>query len=99
MEKHLSKKVAHLLKSRPSLLASFHEELKDTRQRSSQTLEPELEQNVFSSLDVDSGTGEAPGEEESTVVPTGRSQWPTQDNQTSVPSVEAPKQDTIKKKI
>jgi len=97
LEKHLSKKVAHLLKSRPSLLASFHEELKDTRQRSSKTLEPELEHNVFSSMDVDSGTGEAPGAEESTVVPTGRSQWPTQDNQTSVPSVEAPKEGTIKK--
>ena len=78
-------------------MASFHEELKDTRQRSSQTLEPELEHNVFSSLDVDSGTGETPGEEESTVAPKGRSQWPTQDNQTSVPSVGAPKQDTIKK--
>ena len=42
LEKHLSKKVAHLLKSRPSLLASFHEELKDARQRSPKTLESEL---------------------------------------------------------
>ena len=179
--KHLSKKVAHLLKSRPSLLASFHKELKNASHHSSkvrdahlrgllksmhgitmnaneqgpeiddlvsnsapedmelqsetdnlssdtkwgssapedadpesqadkvplsaiewdagspQTREPELKHNVFSSPDIESDTAGVPGAVESKVMLPERSQLSSQDNPESVPSVEAPEQDTVKK--
>jgi len=40
--KHLSKKVAHLLKSRPRLLASFNKELKDASYHSSKVRDAQL---------------------------------------------------------
>ena len=40
--KHVSKKVARLLKSRPSLLASFNKELKDTSDHSSKVRDSRL---------------------------------------------------------
>ena len=175
LEKHLSKKVARLLKSRPSLLASFHKELKDASQHSSkmrdahlrqlpksiqgttvnaneqpteiddqvsnsapqdmdlqsiseaenlpsdtakwgsgvtedagevplsvtewdaalpQTHEAELKHNVFLFSDDESDTGGAPGAAESKSVISRRSRSSSQDNPESVPSVEAPEQDT-----
>ena len=66
--KHPSKKVAHLLRSRPSLLASFHKELKDASHHSSKVRDAHLyglpkpihEKNispVFSSVSVEQRPG------------------------------------------
>jgi len=64
---------------------------------SPQTHEPELKHNVFSSPGIESDTGVAPGAAESKVMPSERSQSSSQDNPESVPSVEAPEQDTAEK--